>query len=374
MLPPPADRPKLRTVLDQLAGAVEDLLLGGLTTASEATRQTLSGAMQEAARLRLLRLGSTLRVATEELGRFTRRDESFSRRRLTFFLSRAWVLARAMAHALQTGDEAEYDRLTWAPQARPLPPVDVVCLGVAKKVAAGAFVAFDFRLRPLADAGPVKAGQRLGWSVVFPIKPGVDIPPEGLLHLPQKQKFAPVVLLERRTIRVEGATVSGDEAGGWRLALGEPSTVTPGQAFDGWEQFLDWSPAAGRERIAGHTPGPLDLDTELQEEVVLRDYEIGPPAGGDEPGQTVYPVTAGGLTLHAVVGGGAEGKALGKGIDDLRKQKKRNARLPLFGLMHYERCRLVLQPLTAFRPEPDYLPISKENVNKAALLKAMSFT
>ena len=47
---------------------------------------------------------------------------------------------------------------------------------------------------------------------------------------------------------------------------------------------------------------------------------------------------------------------------------------PLYGLMHYERCRLVFQPLAAFKPEPDYLPISKENVNKAALLKALKFT
>ena len=76
MLPPAAERPKLRAVLDQLAGAVEELLLSGLTTASEATRQTMNVAMQEAARFRLLRLGSALRVAMEELGRFTRQDPS----------------------------------------------------------------------------------------------------------------------------------------------------------------------------------------------------------------------------------------------------------------------------------------------------------
>ncbi|MCE9563207.1 MAG: hypothetical protein K8U57_14280 [Planctomycetes bacterium] len=185
MLPPAADRPKLRTTLDQLSAAVEDLLLGGLTTASDATKQTLSGAMQEAARMRLLRLGGTLRVATEELGRFTRQDTNFSRRRLTFFLNRTWLLSRGMAHALQTSDEKEYDRLTWSPPAQPLPKVDVVCVGVVKKVAEKAFVMFDFRLRALADSGPVKAGQRLSWSAVFPVKPGQDIPPEGFLHLPR---------------------------------------------------------------------------------------------------------------------------------------------------------------------------------------------
>ncbi len=371
MLPPAAERPKLKMVLDQLSGGVEELLLGGLTTASEATRQTLSVAMQEAARFRLLRLGSTLRASAEELGRFTRQEESFSRRRLTFFLNRAWLLSRGLAHALGAGDEAEYDRLSWSPPTRPLPKAEVVCLGAVKKVAAGSFVAFEFRLRATADADPIAAGQRLTWSVVFPIKPGTDIPPEGFLHLPQKQKFAPIVFLNPSTVLIQDATIATDESGGGRIALTEGSTVAAGKPFAAWDRFLDWSPGPAAERLARHKPGPLDLETELQEEVVLRDYEIGPPAEGDEPGQTAYPVTAGGLALRAVVGPGIEGKALKKGLDDLRKVKKN--RPPLFGLMHYERCRLVLQPLAAFGKDgPDRLTISKETVSKAALLKALS--
>jgi hypothetical protein len=365
MLPPQAERPKLAALLAQLGSAVEELLLSGLTTASDATRQTLAAAAQEAARFRLLRLGSTLRTAAEELARFTAHDAAFSRRRLTFFLGRAWLLSRGLAHALQTADEAEYDRLTWSPPARPLPKVEVVCVGAAKRVAAGAFAAFEFRFRAVAD------GQRLIWSVVFPLKPGLTIPAEGFLHLPQKQKFAPSLFLDRKTVTIENANVTGD-GNGDRIALTDQSTVVPGRAFNGWDRFLDWSPAPAVERIRQHAPGPLDLDTELQEEIVLRDYAIGAPGEGDSPGQTVYPVTAGGLTLSAVVGSEAEGKALRTGLDEIHKLKKN--RPPLYGLMHYERCRLAFQPLTAFRPEPDYLTISKENVNKAALLKAMSFT
>ena len=56
MLPPPAERPKLGSLLAQLGAAVEELLLSGLTTASDATRQTLAATMQEAARFRLLRV------------------------------------------------------------------------------------------------------------------------------------------------------------------------------------------------------------------------------------------------------------------------------------------------------------------------------
>ena len=372
-MPPPAtERPKLRATLDQLAAAVEDLLLGGLTTASEATRQIVTGAMQEAARMRLLRLGGTLRVATEELGRYTRQESSFSRRRLTFFLNRTWILSRGMAHALATNNEKEYDRLTWSPPVQPLPTVEVVCLGAVKKVAAKAFVMFDFRLRALADSGPVKAGQPLSWSAVFPIRPGADIPPEGFLHLPQKQKFAPFLFLEKKTLVIQNATVTGDESGTARLTITEQGTLVQGKPFADWDRFLAWSPTTVLDRLAKHTPGPLDLETELQEEVTLHDYDIGAPTEGDEPGQTAYPITAHGLAVRAVVGAGVEGKALKQAMDELRKLKKN--RPPLFGLMHYERCRLVFQPLTTFDGSPDYITISKENVNKAALLKAMKFT
>lgn len=373
MLPPAADRPKLAHALDGIAAAVEELALSGLTTASESTRQTLTLAMQEAARFRLLRLGSSLRAAAEELGRYTRQDPSFSRRRLSFFLNRSWLLSRGLGHALHREDEAEYDRLAWTPPSRPMPEVEVVCLGVVKKVAAGSFAAFDFRLRAVADAGPIAAGSRLSWSAIFPIKPGLDIPPEGFLHLPQKQKFTPTVFLNRTSVVIREAAVATDESGGGRVALNDGSTVVSGHAFGDWARFLDWTPGPALERLGRHRAGPLDLETELQDEVILRDYQVGPSRDGDEPGQLAYPIAAGPLALHAMVGTGAEGKALKKAMDDLKKLKKN--RRPLFALMHYERCRLVLQPLTVFGDDgPDYLTIAKDDVNKAALLKAMSFT
>jgi hypothetical protein len=372
MLPPAADRPKLARALDGLAAAVEELLLSGLTTASESTRQTITVAMQEAARFRLLRLGSSLRGTADELGRYARQEPAFSKRRLAFFLNRSWLLSRGLAHALHQKDEAEYDRLAWTPPSQPLPEVEVVCLGVVKKVAAGSFAAFDFRLRAVADAGPIAAGASLSWSAIFPIKPGLDIPPEAFLHLPQKQKFTPVVFLNRTSVVIREAAVATDESGGGRVALTDGSTVVSGRAFGDWARFLDWTPRPAIERLGRHRAGPLDVETELQDEVILRDYEIGPCRDGDEPGQLAYPITAGPLALRAV-GAGAEGKTLKKAMDELKKLKRN--RPPLFGLMHYERCRLVLQPLSSFGDGgPDYLTIAKGDVNKAALLKAMSFT
>ena len=367
MLPPAVDRPKLKHVAEQISGAIEELLLGGLTRTSEATRQSLGVAIQEEARFRLLRLGSTLRVATEELGRFTQHDANFSARRLTFFLNRAWMLARGIGRAIETVDEKLYDRLTWIPAAQPVKSVDVVCLGVVKKVAANAFVAFEFRLRNPAD------GQRLTWSTVFPVKSGTDIPVEGYLHLDQKQKFKPALFLGGTAVTITNATVAMDEAGGGRLSLTESSAVKAGTPFTEWKRFLDWTPATALERLASHKPGPLDLDTELQEEIVLKEYTIEAPVPGDEPGQTVYPIRAGAMELRGVVGSPAEGKALAARLDELRKSTK--SKPPLIGLMHYERCRLTFQPLATFDgTKPKYLPISDENIDKAALLKAMKFT
>ena len=62
-----ADRQLLIRQLGELSRAVEELVLTGLTTASESTRQTLDVTIREASRLRLLRLAATLRAANEEI-------------------------------------------------------------------------------------------------------------------------------------------------------------------------------------------------------------------------------------------------------------------------------------------------------------------
>ncbi len=365
-----ADCRKLPGLLDGLAGAVEELLLSGLTTASEATREALNVSFQEASRLRLLRLGSTLRTANEELGRFTRNEPSFSRRRLTFFLGRAWLLSHGLARALREGDEREFDRLLWVPASEPVERLEVVTLGVVKKVAGGSFVGFEFRLRALTQAGPVADGHRLAWSCIFPLKPGLNVAAEAFLHLPQKQKFKADLFLQRKVVILERVAVALDEFGGGRISLTDQSSVTEGEEFDGWERFQQWDPAAALRRVEAHEASPFDLDVEMQEEVVLRGWEVGAPEPGQD-GQTVYPVQCGPATYDAVVSPGVEGMALGKALEGLRRQKKPR---PLFGLLHYAKCRLMLQPLAVFGANgPEYLMLSDEKVNLAALVKAIKF-
>lgn len=366
-----ADRAKLAKLLGDLAGAIEELLLSGLTTASDSTRQTLEVAFREASRMRLLRLGSTLRAANEELGRYTGNQAEFSRKRFFFFVSRAWMLSRGLLQALSEKDDAAFDRLLWTPASELVEKLEVVTLGVGKKVSS-AFVAFEFRLRTLADAGKIKAGQRLAWSCIFPVKPGAEIPAEGFLHLPQKQKFNASVFLDRQVLTIANAAVGLEESGYGRVSLGETSTVVVGAKFEQWDRFLAWDPGATANRVQAHRAGPLDLEVDLQEEVVLNDWQIGEPIQRDNDGPWVYPVASDRLTFDAIVSKSVEGKALKAKLDEQRKMKRRP---PLYGLMHYEKCRLMLQPLALFPVDgPEYLTISSESINRTALLKALKLT
>jgi hypothetical protein len=270
-------------------------------------------------------------------------------------------------HALETNNEKEYDRLTITPATQPVASIDLVCLGAVKKVTS-AVVQFQFRFRALGAAGAVKSGDAVSWSFIQPVK-NKEIAPETYLHLSQKQKFTPFCFLEKKVQTIQNTVVSLDEAGNWRMTLTDQTTVTVGGVFTDWQRFLNWTPIGALERLKKQSPGPLDLETELQEEIVLRDYEVGGSEEGDEPGQTAYPVTSGHRTFHAIVGPPIEGKTLKKHLEDLRKLKKN--RPPLFGLLHYERCRLVLQPLASFTTSPEYLTFSQEKVDKAALLREL---
>jgi len=366
------DRHKLVPLLEDLAGAVEDLLLTGLTTASQATRQRIDVAFREASRLRLLRLGSTLRIAGEELGRYLRKDDAFSRHRLSFFLNRTWLLSKGLVRAIEQRDEAQLNDLLWVPANEPIERLEVVTLGVVKRVVQGAFVAFEFRLRALAEAGGVPAGAPVTWSCVFPVKPGVEIPPEGFLHLPQKQKFKARVFLEGTAIAIEQAAVATTERGGFRVSLLPGSTVTAGESFTEWDRFVPWDAGAALERLRQYEPGPLDLEVDMQEEVVLDDWHIDKALEERREQQFIYPVRWGDTPLELRVASGDEARTMRAYLDRAVKLKQRP---PLYALMHYEMCRLVVEPLAIIEASgPKYLTLSDDKVDRKALLQAIQFT
>lgn len=364
------DRKKLVPLLDNLTAAVEDLLVTGLTTASQTTVQTLGVTFQESSRMGLLRLGSTLRAVNEEVSRYTKNDPDFSRKRLSFFLNRSWLLSSAIKKAIEENNSEVFERLMLTPSPQPVESVEAVTIGVVKR-AASTFCAFDFRMRLTADSGHLKKGEKIIWSCVFPKKPGSEIPPEGYLHLPQKQSFKAISFLEPKKILISTATTSVDMTGIQRITLGEKSTVTLGEAFTGWEQFFHWDQQAALERIEKHQPGPFDLEVELQEEVFFKQWLIEETWEKGDAG-TVYPIVTDTLLCEATVTNSIDSKILRTHLDAYKKAKSKPG--TIYGLLHYEKCKLVLQPLTVFEKKgPKHLMISPEKIDPKALLAALKF-
>src|ERR1043165_4031299 len=126
-----AQQNQLLALLGELAGAVEELLLAGLTTASKSTIERIDVTYKEASRMKLLRLGSTLRIVSEEISRFTTGAEQFSSRRLAFFLGRTWTLINGIRRAIEKNDDSLLARLLSMAATQPLELLKLVTLGVS---------------------------------------------------------------------------------------------------------------------------------------------------------------------------------------------------------------------------------------------------
>ncbi len=364
------DRKKLLPLLDNLTAAVEDLLVTGLTTASQTTVQTLGVTFQESSRMGLLRLGTTLRAINEEVARFTKNDPDFSRKRLSFFLNRSWLLSSAIKQAIQENNSELFEKLMLTPSPKPVESIEAVTIGVVKR-AASTFCAFDFRMRLTAESGHLKKGEKIIWSCVFPRAAGSEIPPEGYLHLPQKQAFKAISFLEPKKILISTATTSLDMTGCQRMTLGEKSTVTIGDAFTAWDELMHWDQQAALERIENHKPGPFDLEVELQEEVFFKTWMIEDNWEKADIG-TVYPIVGETLRCEATVTNSVDSNILRNQLDAYKNAKSKPG--TLYGLLHYEKCKLVLQPLTVFEKKgPKHLMISPEKIDPKALLAALKF-
>jgi hypothetical protein len=367
----PAERKQLLSLLNELSTGVEELLLAGLTTASKSTVERIDVSFKEASRMKLLRLGSTLRIANEEIGRFTTGAANFSSRRLAFFLGRAWLLATSMRRAIESNDTAALDSLMSTPPTQPVATLKVVTIGVSKRVVPGAFASFDFRLRAIEDSKPIAAGESIIWSCVFPMRKDLDLPTEAFLHLPQKQKFKPSMLLEKKVVEITKCAISRQPTSATRLMLSDASEMKSGDPFADWKSLWQWDPRFAAERLENHHPTPLDLEIELQEEVFIDQWEPGERRSSEE-GYDLLPITTGTMQLEARLDRGPSGTPL-NGIMTRIAEKKRKP--PLYGIVHYESCKMIFQPLTALSENgPEYLTVSPDKISQAELVKAMKFT
>jgi hypothetical protein len=357
--------------LDELSKAVEELLLAGLTAASQSTVERLDVSFKEASRMKLLRLGSTLRIANEEIARFNSGSTQFSARRLVFFLGRAWLLASAMRRAIDANDQSALSRLQATPPSQPVEKLKFVTLGVAKRVVPGAFTSFDFRLRALGNIGPVADKEPLIWSCVFPLRKDLDLPTEAFLHLPQKQKFKPSILLEKKVIEATKCFVSSQAGSATRLTLSEASTMTAGEPFADWPSLFSWNIDQAAERLEQHRPTPMDLEIELQEEVVVTDWQPGEKRETDD-GYDLLSIDTPLLPFEMRLDRGPSGVPVRDVMTKIAQKKKRP---PIYGVAHYESCRILLQPLTALGKDSiEYLTVSPDKISQAELVKAMKFT
>lgn len=366
------EKKQLGTLLDELIKAVEELLLAGMTAASKSTVERLDISFKEASRMKLLRLGSTLRIANEEITRFTGNAATpFSSRRLSFFLSRAWLLASAMRRAIDADDQEALNRLQVTPAVQPIEALSFVTLGVAKRIVPGAFASFDFRLRALGAAGPVADRESLIWSCVFPLRRDLDLPAEAFLHLPQKQKFKPIGLLEKKVVSATKCAVSGQAGVVKRLTLSESSIVTVGERFEDWGGLWDWNLHAAAERLEQHRPTPMDLEIEFQEEVFLSGWSAGETQSTEDT-YDLMPIATACLPFSVRLDRGPSGRPLNEVLGKLANE---SARPPIYGITHYESCQMVLQPLSVLGTDGiDYLTVLREGISQADLVKAMKFT
>lgn len=364
---PPLEDPKgALALVEELARAVEDLVRTGLTSATESTRAKLDASFKEASRRKLLRLGASLRYVNEEVNRFLSDDGTFSIRRFSLFLHRSWLQARGMAKGIRENDGRLLASLllSGGGAPRPAPSLEVVTLGVLKRTVVNVHT-FDFKLRIVGAKDPDLVGRSLTYSLVFARKQGAAaaLPAEAYLQLPQPQKFQPRVFCLGKTVKISDAAVMLDERGAGRLALSPKSTVTEGAGVSTWAPLFQFDPEAALARVQRHTPGPLDLAVEMQEEVIVAGAKMNdqPIKSGD--GRRVFALSLPtGLVLDAVIPDVPDGEELFK---RLRDGLRSSSRPLLYGLVYYEFGRTMLLPLSLLRADAGAAAAEPEPRKKA---------
>lgn len=372
---PPAAAAQRMALLREVANAIEELLLAGTTTASQATQRTLSAAFEEAARAGFLRLGSSVRLVIEELKKFDSAPERFSGSRLAFFLDRAWLLSRAAMRAQERGELDTLTALTSLPTSLPVGRIEAATLGVSRRHVPGAFSAFEFRMRlfqpvQLSSGASLAVGTPLAWSLVLPARADVAVPPEAFLSLARKQGFRPIDLLERRVLVIEQAALSASAP--YRLSLGPASKVSLGEPVVDWRSLIDWQPRDWLARLVAHRPDPLELPIELSEEVLLPSWQLvddfaASTVAGREQSERSATLAALGLRWRLRVDSGESR------LEDSLRAAARTAPQPaLFASCHVEQGEAVLMPLALIDTAPDYCTVNPARYDKAALVRALN--
>jgi hypothetical protein len=364
----------LTIALTQTSTAIERLLQTGMSTSSEHTVAQFGESFSHISSLGVTRLGSNLRLLTQEIQRYVKQDDAFSARRLSFFLNRSWLMCQGLQEALQQQNETLWQSLNLTPSTETLNDLEVITLGVSKKLIANVFAAFEFRLRVL-DQQHALAGKTLIFSLVFSLASKgkeATVHPEAFLDFSQPQNYYPRFLLSH-AMRFSHAKISHETEQRARLTLTPDSTATalhPIAHQDGLSTLARENPETVREQLINYCPSPFDLEIDLQSEILLETWEMGDtrhdPAFED---RYVIDISAAGMDYIALVSSYTEGEALLLALNALKKSASRP---PLFALMHYELGQRVLQPLSVLEENgPRHLMLGQDKTDYKKLLKKL---
>jgi hypothetical protein len=149
--------------------------------------------------------------------------------------------------------------------------------------------------------------------------------------------------------------------------------LKPTDPFTDWPSLFSWDLRRAAARLDQYKPTPMDLEIEFQEEVFLPEWRpLDQRPTGD--GHDALTIESSHLPFEIRLDRGPSGIPL-RDVMKRLTAKKNKTRPPLYGLVHYESCRLILQPLSVLAKDGiDYLTISQDKVSQAELVKAMKFT
>lgn len=361
----------LLSALIQITSSIEKLIIIGMSSASNHTIMQFDQSFKKLSSMGLMRLGSNLRLLKQEIERYVNNQDSFSSRRLSFFLNRSWLMCQGLQDALQRQELTLWHSLSSAPVRETLPQLEVVTLGLSKKLVAGVFSAFEFRLRVL-DPHHALFQKSLIFSLVFPLKEGQVIHPDAFLEFDQKQQYRPSKLLTH-VMRFNDVQISHETDQRLRLSLTANSTVEVSQPIAEVPNLFSLAyrdEALLQQTLANYKPSPFDLEIDLQAEVLLKQWHIG-DARKDPgfPERHVFDISASGQDYIALVSTSDEGAALLLALQQLASQPQR---APLFALMHYELGQRVLQPLSILLESgPQHLMLGQDKTDYKTLLEQL---
>src|SRR5262249_54525594 len=161
----------------------------------------------------------------------------------------------------------------------------------------------------------------------------------------------------KKVVEVAACAVSTQLGSAKRLTLGEASTLTAEEAFTDWQSLWGWNLRQAAERLEQHRPTPIDLEIELQEEIFISDWQPGEQRETEE-GFALLPIETRSLPFEIRLDQGPSGVPLRGVMTKMAAKKRRPA---IYGVAHYESCRLMLQPLSALGKNGiEYLTVSPD--------------